>query len=220
MSASIFEPGPRLKPSFYLERQRAHQRCATAGMRVNGKSYRWLPERVHVTATIGLFGSLLIGDPCYTHSHASLALRLFVPAGPWDVLAETADVGRRGSRCVALALKRPDVRLGALDEIAVARIGVDTGGVWALDAARIVDEASAKAWDDVARKTFTHPWPARYPRAERPVPLGRRGVFVHSGLGDGLYDVFVARDSGGDVGLVLIDFTYSAGESLIERTAT
>lgn len=219
MNTSIFDPGPRPKPSFFLERQRAHQRCASPGMIVDGKSYRWLPERVHVTAAVGAFGSLLIGDPCYTHSEPALAARLFVPAGPWDVLAETADVGAFGSRCVALALKRPDVRLGALDEIAVARIGVDTGGIWALDGARIVSQAAARAWDEVARRTRTHPWPARYARAERPVPLGRHGVFAHCGLGDGLYDIFVARDAAGDVGLVLIDFTYSAGESVMDRVS-
>lgn len=204
------------KPSFHLERRNAWHRVAY-GHRVNGKSYRWRPIEVQVTPLVAGFGFLYIGDPAYpTFVPNQSTARIPVLAGCYEVRAEVGDVGGWGTRVVGLALKRCETRVGALDPKPYASFGVDTATAWILDGARVPSaERTFDVWSKSAFGAAAYPWPT----AALPAPFGRRGVVTPTGLGDGEYDIFVARNGEGVIAMVVLDFSVSFGEALFSRSA-
>jgi len=203
------------KPSFSLERCRAWHRVAH-GHKVNGKSYRWRPIEIHVTPLVADLGFLYVGDPAYpTFVPNRSAARIPVLAGCYEVRAELGNVGGWGKRVLGLALKRCETRVGPLDEKPYASIGVDTATAWILDGARVPSvERSFDAWSKSAFGAAAYPWPTD----AVPAPFGRRGVVTPTGLGDGEYDIFVARNGEGAIAMIVLDFSASFGEALFSGT--
>jgi len=202
------------KPSFYLERRSAWHRAAH-GHRVNGRSYRWRSIEIQVTPLVAGLGFLYVGDPAYpTFVPNPSAARIPVLAGCYEVRAEIGVVGGWGRRVVALALKHRTSRVGALDAKPYAAFGVDTATAWILDGARVPSaERSFDAWSKSAFGAAAYPWPTD----PLPAPFGRRGVVTPTGLGDGEYDIFVARNWEGVIAMIVLDFSVSFGEALFSR---
>lgn len=175
---------------------------------------KWQRVVVSVMPHIADLGSLFIaelGDEYETMM--SGGLRVPLPAGEYDVRYESAVVLGKHRVLAGLALFRRGASMGSLDPTPIGRVRSRTGKMLLVDGARKPNGYAHAATMLVAAASRAYPWPTHTPWA----PFGRRGVVMTTGFEPGAYDVWVARDRQGAIGMVLMDFTVSDDEPVLVR---